>query len=100
MHQIKVLIVEDSLVFQQLLAENLEQDPSIQVVAVGTDPIEAFDAIRKYKPDVMTLDIELPKMNGLEFLHKLIPQHPLPVVVIRIKIWSWQSVLLSAVLRR
>lgn len=82
MHQIKVLIVEDSLVFQQLLAENLEQDPSIQVVAVATDPIEAFDAIRKYKPDVMTLDIELPKMNGLEFLHKLIPQHPLPVVVI------------------
>lgn len=82
MHQIKVLIVEDSMVFRQLLADNLEQDPSIKVVATAADPIEAFDAIEKYKPDVMTLDIELPKMNGLEFLHKLIPQHPLPVVVI------------------
>lgn len=82
MRRIKVLIVEDSLVFKQLLAENLSADPAIEVVATANDPFEARDAIIKYKPDVMTLDIELPKMNGIEFLRKLMPQHPMPVVVI------------------
>ena len=55
---------------------------SLQVVATARDPYEARDAIVKYKPDVMTLDVELPRMNGIDFLRKLIPQYPLPVVVI------------------
>lgn len=82
MRQIKVLVVEDSLLFRELLVQNLSADPAIKVVAAANDPFEARDAILKYNPDVMTLDIELPRMNGIEFLQKLMPQHPLPVVVI------------------
>ncbi|MCM1179277.1 MAG: chemotaxis response regulator protein-glutamate methylesterase [Clostridium sp.] len=82
MQPIKVLIVEDSLVFRELLVQNLNKDPAIQVVGTAKDPFEARDAILKLKPDVMTLDVELPRMNGIEFLRKLIPQYPLPVVVI------------------
>ena len=59
MRQIKVLIVEDSLVFRELLAQNLAKDPAIEVVGTARDPYEARDMILKYKPDVMTLDIEL-----------------------------------------
>lgn len=79
---IKVLVVEDSLVFRELLVQGLSKDPGIQVVGVAKDPFEARDAILKLHPDVMTLDVELPRMNGIEFLRKLIPQYPLPVVVI------------------
>ena len=82
MRQIKVLVVEDSLVFRELLVKNLNKDPAIQVVATARDPFEARDAIVEHKPDVMTLDIELPRMSGIEFLRKLMPQYPLPVVVI------------------
>lgn len=82
MRQIRVLVVEDSLVFRELLVRNLNEDPAIQVVATANDPFEARDAILKYAPDVMTLDIELPRMDGIEFLKKLMPQYPLPVVVI------------------
>lgn len=82
MRQIKVLVVEDSLVFRELLVKNLNKDPAIQVVAAARDPFEARDAIVEHKPDVMTLDIELPRMSGIEFLRKLMPQYPLPVVVI------------------
>ncbi|MCI9143411.1 MAG: chemotaxis response regulator protein-glutamate methylesterase [Lachnospiraceae bacterium] len=79
---IKVLIVEDSIVFRELLLQNLNKDPAIHVVGTAKDPYEARDAILALKPDVMTLDVELPRMNGIEFLRKLIPQYPLPVVVI------------------
>ncbi|MCM1273573.1 MAG: chemotaxis response regulator protein-glutamate methylesterase [Clostridium sp.] len=82
MQPIKVLIVEDSLVFRELLVQNLGKDPAIKVVGTAKDPFEARDAILKLKPDVMTLDVELPRMSGIEFLRKLIPQYPLPVVVI------------------
>ncbi|MCM1118359.1 MAG: chemotaxis response regulator protein-glutamate methylesterase [bacterium] len=82
MQPIKVLIVEDSMVFRELLVQNLNSDPAIQVVATARDPYEARDAILAHKPDVMTLDIELPRMSGIEFLRKLMPQYPLPVVVI------------------
>ncbi|MBO5487152.1 MAG: response regulator, partial [Eubacterium sp.] len=82
MRQIRVLVVEDSLVFRELLVRNLNADPGLTVVATASDPFEARDAIIQYKPDVMTLDIELPRMSGIEFLRKLMPQYPLPVVVI------------------
>lgn len=82
MRQIRVLVVEDSLVFRELLVQNLNKDPAIQVVAAARDPFEARDAIVKHRPDVMTLDVELPRMSGIEFLRKLMPQYPLPVVVI------------------
>lgn len=82
MRPIRVLIVEDSLVFRELLIQNLGRDPAIQVVATAKDPFEARDAILQHKPDVMTLDVELPRMSGIEFLRKLMPQYPIPVVVI------------------
>ncbi len=82
MQPIKVLVVEDSIVFRELLVQNLSKDPAIKVVATARDPFEARDLILAHKPDVMTLDVELPRMNGIEFLRKLIPQYPLPVVVI------------------
>lgn len=82
MRPIRVLVVEDSIFFRELLVRNLERDPAIQVVATANDPFEARDAILQYHPDVMTLDVELPKMNGIDFLRKLMPQFPLRVVVI------------------
>lgn len=82
MRKIKVLVVEDSLFFRELLVKHLNSDPEIEVVASAQDPFEARDMIVKYKPDVMTLDIEMPRMNGIEFLRKLIPQYPMPVVML------------------
>jgi len=82
MRVIRVLVVEDSMFFRELLVHNLSRDPAIKVVATAKDPFEARDAILQYRPDVMTLDVELPRMNGIEFLRKLMPQFPLRVVVI------------------
>lgn len=80
--KIKVLVVEDSMTFRELLVRSLRADPLIEVVATAVDPYQARDAILKYEPDVMTLDVELPRMSGIEFLAKLMPQYPLPTVVI------------------
>ena len=82
MRKIKVLVVEDSAFFRGLLVKHLNNDPAIEVVSSAQDPFEARDMIVKYRPDVMTLDIEMPRMNGIEFLRKLMPQYPLPVVMI------------------
>jgi len=82
MRPIKVLVVDDSLMFRNLLVKGLDADPNIEVVAQASDAYEARDAIIKYRPDVMTLDVELPKMSGIDFLKKLMPQYPLPVVMI------------------
>ena len=82
MRKIRVLVVEDSLFFRELLVKHLNNDPEIEVVASAGDPFEARDMIVKYQPDVMTLDIEMPRMTGLEFLRKLMPQYPMPVVMI------------------
>lgn len=77
-----MLVVEDSMFFRELLVKNLNLDPGLEVVASARDPFEARDMIVKHKPDVMTLDIEMPKMNGIEFLKKLMPQYPMPVVML------------------
>lgn len=82
MRPIKVLVVDDSIMFRNMLVQGLDADPNIQVVAQAKDAYEARDAIVKYRPDVMTLDVELPRMSGIEFLRKLMPQYPLPVVMI------------------
>ena len=78
----ELLVVEDSMVFRELLVQNLNRDPSIHVVGTAGDPFQARDAILALKPDVMTLDVELPRMSGIEFLRKLMPQYPLPTIVI------------------
>lgn len=82
MKQIKVLVVDDSIMFRQLLSRALDQDESIQVVATAGDPFQARDMILRFEPDVMTLDVEMPRMNGIEFLRKLMPQYPIPTVMI------------------
>lgn len=82
MRQVRVLVVDDSMVFQKLLEDSLNSDPAITVVATASNAFEARDMIIKHKPDVMTLDVELPRMSGIEFLKKLMPQYPMPVVVI------------------
>lgn len=82
MRQIRVLVVDDSIFFRDLMVKNLNKDPAITVVAAARDAFEARDAILAYQPDVMTLDIEMPRMSGLEFLRKLMPQYPLPVIMV------------------
>lgn len=79
---IKVLIVDDSMLFREILSRGIQIDPSIQVVATAVDPFDARDKILEYHPDVVTCDIEMPKMNGIEFVKKLMPQYPVPVIVV------------------
>jgi len=80
--KIRVLVVDDSVVFRQLLVRGISSDPGIEVVAWASDPFDARDKILKYEPDVMTCDVEMPRMNGIEFIQKLMPQYPMPVVVV------------------
>jgi len=80
--RIRVLVVDDSAMVRQLMSEILSADKEIEVVGVASNPYVARDKIIELKPDVLTLDIEMPKMNGLEFLKKLMPQHPLPVIMV------------------
>ncbi len=79
---IRVLVVEDSLLFREVLVKGLSMDDGIEVVGVARDPFEARDRILELMPDVMTLDVQMPRMNGIEFLKRLMPQHPMPVVVV------------------
>lgn len=79
---IRVLVVDDSSVFRELLSNKISLDRRIEVVGVAADPFEARDKILDLVPDVITLDLELPKMNGIEFLRRLMPQYPLPTVVV------------------
>ena len=80
--RIRTLIVDDSAVVRKFLTERLSQDPEIEVVGSAMDPYEARDQIRELNPDVLTLDIEMPRMDGLTFLRILMKHHPLPVIVI------------------
>lgn len=80
--RIKVLVVDDSVSVQNVLREILSSDQEIEVIATVSDPYQAVEVIAKVIPDVITLDIEMPRMDGLTFLKKLMAQHPIPVVVI------------------
>ncbi len=79
--KIRVLIVDDSAVVRQTLAEILCSDPRIEVMATASDPFVAADKIYHEVPDVITLDVEMPRMDGITFLEKLMIQHPIPVVI-------------------
>lgn len=78
---IKVMIVDDSAVVRQSLQDILNADPEIEVIATAQDPYIAADKLRRVVPDVITLDVEMPRMDGLTFLKKLMSQHPIPVVI-------------------
>lgn len=79
--KIKVLIIDDSAVVRQTLKEVLESDPAIEVIDTAKDPFDAAEKLKKQVPDVITLDIEMPRMDGITFLRKLMEQHPIPVVI-------------------
>ena len=82
MRKIKVLVVDDSMMFADLMVRGLGSDPAMEVVGVASNPFEARDMILQFRPDVMTLDIEMPRMDGIEFLQRLMPQYPIPVVMV------------------
>jgi two-component system chemotaxis response regulator CheB len=82
MSKIKVLVVDDSALVRDILSQGLARDPHIEVVGTASDPFVARDKIVQLKPDVLTLDVEMPRMDGVEFLRRLMPQHPLPVVMV------------------
>ena len=79
---VRVLIVDDSATMRSLIAATLRQDPEIEVLGFANDPLEAREAIKQLNPDVITLDVEMPKMNGLEFLEKIMRLRPMPVVMV------------------
>jgi two-component system chemotaxis response regulator CheB len=78
----KVLIVDDSSLMRKLLTEILSSDPELEVIGTAGDPFVAREKIKTLNPDVLTLDIEMPRMDGLTFLEKLMRGHPMPVVMI------------------
>lgn len=79
---IKVLVVDDSALIREVLTRTLGKDGDIRVVGTAEDPLEARTKIKELNPDVVTLDIEMPNMNGLAFLDKLMRLHPIPVVMV------------------
>ncbi len=81
MKKIKVLVVDDSALVRQTLSDILNSDPDIEVIGTAADPILAAERMRSVVPDVITLDVEMPRMDGLTFLQKLMSQHPIPVVM-------------------
>jgi len=80
--KIRVLIVDDSAIVRKMLTEALASEPDLEVVGTAPDPYVARDKIMSLRPDVLTLDIEMPRMDGLTFLKKLMRFHPLPVIII------------------
>ena len=81
MPKIRVLVCDDSLLFRETIARALNEDKDIEVIGTACNAYEARDKIVQLRPDVVTLDVEMPKMSGIEFLKKLIPQYPIPVIV-------------------
>jgi len=79
---IRVLVIDDSALVRDILSKGLAMDPGIEVVGTASDPYIARDKIVSLKPDVLTLDVEMPRMDGVEFLRRLMPQYPLPVIMV------------------
>lgn len=80
--KIRVLCVDDSALIRSLMSEIINSQPDMMVVATASDPLVARDLVKQHNPDVMTLDVEMPRMDGLEFLEKLMRLRPMPVVMV------------------
>lgn len=80
--KIRVLVVDDSAIYRTAVKKALEADPAIEVAATATDPYDALDKIVETRPDVMVCDVMMPRMNGIEFIRRLLPQYPIKVVVV------------------
>lgn len=94
---VKVLVVDDSAVVRQTFERELSKDPEIEIVGTASDPYVARDKIVALKPDVITLDIEMPRMDGLTFLRKLMAFHPIPVVIVSSLSQKGSAVALEAI---
>lgn len=82
MKPIRILIVDDSPSICSILRRTLSKESDFEVIGSASNPYQARDLILKFKPDVMTVDVEMPKMDGLEFIRKLLPQYPIPTIVV------------------
>jgi two-component system, chemotaxis family, protein-glutamate methylesterase/glutaminase len=82
MNKIKVVVVDDSALVRSLLTEIINRQPDMQCVGAASDPLVAREMIRELNPDVITLDVEMPRMDGLEFLSRLMRLRPMPVVMV------------------
>ena len=99
MNKIRVLIIDDSLLIRKILTEILNSSSDIEVVGAAEDPLIAREMIKELNPDVLTLDIEMPRMDGITFLRNLMRLRPMPVVMISAKVtlkllslhWSWEQ---------
>lgn len=96
MADIRVLVVDDSALVREILTQGLNAAPGIQVVGSATDPYDARNLIIKLRPDVLTLDVEMPRMNGVEFLRQLMPQMPVPTIMVSALTERGQKVTLEA----
>lgn len=94
--KIKVLCVDDSALIRDLLTEIINSQPDMEVVAVAPDPLVARDLIKQHNPDVLTLDVEMPRMDGLDFLERLMRLRPMPVLMVSSLTQSGSEITLRA----
>ena len=82
MRKIRLMIVDDSMLFRNWMVQNLGSDPRFEVVGYAVNAIEAKNKLPQLKPDILTLDIEMPGMTGIDFLREVLPVHPLPIILV------------------
>lgn len=82
MRKIRVLVVDDSIVFREAISRGVSNDPHIEVVGKAVDPYDARDKLLELNPDVMICDVQMPKLNGVEFIKRLLPQYKIPIIVV------------------
>ncbi|NIY48669.1 protein-glutamate methylesterase/protein-glutamine glutaminase [Cedecea colo] len=96
MHKIKVLCVDDSALIRNIMSDIVNQQPDMEMVATAPDPIIARDLVKRFNPDVLTLDVEMPRMDGLDFLERLMRLRPMPVIMISSLTSKGSEITLSA----
>ena len=96
MRPVRVLVVDDSPTIRGIITATLSRDSEIEVVGAAGDPLEARGAIKELNPDVITLDVEMPKMNGIEFLEKIMRLRPMPVIMVSTLTQAGAAISLSA----
>ncbi len=96
MHKIKVLCVDDSALIRNIMSDIVNQQPDMEMVATAPDPIIARDLVKRFNPDVLTLDVEMPRMDGLDFLERLMRLRPMPVIMVSSLTSKGSEITLSA----
>ncbi|WP_145542205.1 protein-glutamate methylesterase/protein-glutamine glutaminase [Yersinia alsatica] len=96
MNKIRVLCVDDSALIRSIMSDIVNQQPDMEMVATAPDPIIARDLIKRFNPDVLTLDVEMPRMDGLDFLERLMRLRPMPVIMVSSLTGKGSEITLSA----